>query len=612
MRLILLFLLLPFVGMAQNDTTKYYKSLDYGWNYQRLKARAALVLPSDTVTNKLGIVTIDTSVFVGNGVRWAKVGGAGGGGGGTADSTIFYTKFRSDTSRSNIYTNINTKLNKSDSTIYYTKYRSDTSRSNIYSAISNKLNTSDTANKFVNSITRTLGKDSIIYFVGSTRYAIKDSVGANPAPLGYYGAFADTLNQPIVSTTIAYPINYRVTELSNGVSIVNDNRILFANAGIYNIQFSAQFTNSSTSSECGVSIWLRKNGVDIPGSTGYIQLPKKGSGQDGEVLPAWNFVLSMASGDSLVWYWRADNTTASITAFPAGINPTRPSTASAILTVTQQSGIMAGTGITGIGTSGNAQTGATQILATNGSGTDFNISSASNTHTFNLPTASAINRGALSSADWSTFNAKLNTSDSTIYQTKFSSDSARTNIYNAINTNVKLSDSTLYQTKFRSDTARTNTYTALTGKIGTADTSVFQRKSIDAYSFQANNTPSIANATANYFRDSASKTLSSGITWNGTPPSGTQTHQYRWSRIGNLVNLYISLVYSTAGANNTQVTIAFPTDLPDPFRPTGLTAANEMLYSGSAIVTTSNTTVITTAARLTKTKRTITKTNRYF
>jgi hypothetical protein len=132
--------------------------------------------------------------------------------------------------------------------------------------------------------------------------------------------------------------------------------------------------------------------------------------------------------------------------------------------------------------------------------------------------------------------------------------------------------------------------------IKPTDTSVFQRKSLDAYSFQANNTPSIANATANYFRDSASKTLSSSlITWNGTPPSGTQNHQYRWNRIGNLVNLYISLVYSTAGANNTQVTIAFPTDLPDPFRPTGLTAANEMLYSGSSIVTTSNTTVITTA-----------------
>jgi hypothetical protein len=38
------------------------------------------------------------------------------------------------------------------------------------------------------------------------------------------------------------------------------------------------------------------------------------------------------------------------------------------------------------------------------SGTDFNISSVTDTHTFNLPTASATNRGALSTTDWSRFD----------------------------------------------------------------------------------------------------------------------------------------------------------------------------------------------------------------
>lgn len=62
------------------------------------------------------------------------------------------------------------------------------------------------------------------------------------------------------------------------------------------------------------------------------------------------------------------------------------------------------TGLTSI----NGLTAQTQLLAVGTSGTDFAISSSGSTHTFNLPTASASNRGALSSADWTTFNGKQN------------------------------------------------------------------------------------------------------------------------------------------------------------------------------------------------------------
>jgi hypothetical protein len=55
----------------------------------------------------------------------------------------------------------------------------------------------------------------------------------------------------------------------------------------------------------------------------------------------------------------------------------------------------------------NGLTAQVQNFAVGTSGTDFGISSATDTHTFNLPTASAANRGALSSADWITFNGKV-------------------------------------------------------------------------------------------------------------------------------------------------------------------------------------------------------------
>jgi len=63
-----------------------------------------------------------------------------------------------------------------------------------------------------------------------------------------------------------------------------------------------------------------------------------------------------------------------------------------------------GTGITAI----NNLVGTTQSLVTGTAGTNFTISSTGSTHTFNLPTASATNRGALSSADWTIFNSKQN------------------------------------------------------------------------------------------------------------------------------------------------------------------------------------------------------------
>lgn len=50
----------------------------------------------------------------------------------------------------------------------------------------------------------------------------------------------------------------------------------------------------------------------------------------------------------------------------------------------------------------------TQYFAKSSSGTDFDIISSGNTHTFYFPTASSSNRGLLSSTDWSTFNNKQN------------------------------------------------------------------------------------------------------------------------------------------------------------------------------------------------------------
>ena len=67
----------------------------------------------------------------------------------------------------------------------------------------------------------------------------------------------------------------------------------------------------------------------------------------------------------------------------------------------------------------NTLTASTQTFATSSTGTDFTITSATSTHTFNLPSASASARGLLSSANWTSFNNKIDGSGTTNYLAKF-------------------------------------------------------------------------------------------------------------------------------------------------------------------------------------------------
>jgi hypothetical protein len=238
----------------------------------------------------------------------------------------------------------------------------------------------------------------------STATGLKWTAQPAATPTGYYGAWQDNNTQSAPASNVGVAMIFRTIDLANGVSVVtngtNLTRITFANTGIYNLQFSSQFQNTSTSDE-DVTIWLRLNGSDVAGSSGYISVPSKHGGVNGHTITSWNYLLSVVAGQYYELIWSTTNHTAiTMEYYPAGSPP--PSTASVILTVTQQSGIMAGTGITAL----NSLTGSAQTLVNGTTGTDFNIASSGTIHTFNLPTASATNRGALSSTDWTTFNNK--------------------------------------------------------------------------------------------------------------------------------------------------------------------------------------------------------------
>jgi len=230
---------------------------------------------------------------------------------------------------------------------------------------------------------------------------------ATPTTTGYYGAWQDVTTQTAAANNVGYPMKFGTIDYENQVRIVTDGtnltRITFDNTGIYNINFSVQIQNIDNA-EHDVTIWIRKNGVDVAGSSGYVTVPKRrstGAGLEGHTIAGWNYLLSVVGGEYYQIMW-STTSAANVTLqfYAAGSPP--PSTASTLAIVTQQAGIMGGTGITAL----NSLTGAVQTFAPGTSGTDFAISSTGTVHTFNLPTASASNRGALSTTDWSAFNAK--------------------------------------------------------------------------------------------------------------------------------------------------------------------------------------------------------------
>jgi hypothetical protein len=223
--------------------------------------------------------------------------------------------------------------------------------------------------------------------------------GGGGGAAGYYAQYQDDISQPLGAVNVGQPVKFRTMDFSNGVTVNSDTEITIANTGIYNLQFSFQFQNVD-SQEHDVTIWLKKNGSDVAGSAGFVAVVSSHGGVPGHCIPSWNYLLDAVGGDYYELMWSATSLDVNLQFYPAGSPP--PSTASAIFTVTQQAGIIAGTGMTAL----NGLSADVQTISTGTTGTDFNVVSSGSNHEFNLPTASATTRGALSSANWSTFNSK--------------------------------------------------------------------------------------------------------------------------------------------------------------------------------------------------------------
>lgn len=157
-------------------------------------------------------------------------------------------------------------------------------------------------------------------------------VRVTPQPRLFYGVFSDSTTQSIGAANTPQTVTFNATDVGSGFSRgTPTSRIVAANPGWYNFQFSGQL-RSTNSSSVSVFIWFRKNGVDIANSATEMTIKSNSD----VLVPAWNFEIQMGAGDYFEIVWAADSTSVSFAASAAQTSPyARPAIPSMLLSVNQ-------------------------------------------------------------------------------------------------------------------------------------------------------------------------------------------------------------------------------------------------------------------------------------
>jgi len=162
---------------------------------------------------------------------------------------------------------------------------------------------------------------------------------------GSYGSFYDTTIQSIDTVGAVYSMSLNTTDISNGVSISGSTNpyntyIKVANAGVYDIQFSAQI-DKTTGTNSIVYIWLRKNGTDLAETNTAVTLA---GGINDKATAAWNWFVNAAAGDYYQLMWAGTNNNVRLYATGSGAIDAAPAIPSLIVTVNRVDQFLSNTG----------------------------------------------------------------------------------------------------------------------------------------------------------------------------------------------------------------------------------------------------------------------------
>ena len=147
-------------------------------------------------------------------------------------------------------------------------------------------------------------------------------------PRLYYGSFVSTQPQTAANTTSAFAITLDRTEFASGFVIENNTKIKALNSGLYNIQFSIQFTSTNASTK-QIYVFPKKNGLNVPDSSTVFSI----TGNGVNLVPYLNYVISLNVNDYVEIFFGVSDTAAQI-ASPA-VPAYSPNIPPVLLTITE-------------------------------------------------------------------------------------------------------------------------------------------------------------------------------------------------------------------------------------------------------------------------------------
>ena len=139
------------------------------------------------------------------------------------------------------------------------------------------------------------------------------------------GQFAQT-GTLTASAGVSSSVSYDISGSVNGVTLVSGSRLTIPTAGVYNIQFSAQW-DCASGADSGYA-WFKKNGVNIANSNTKVTMPNNTS----QVMTV-NILETAAVGDYYEVAWQNDGSHARLLGAAATGN--LPAIPSVITTITQ-------------------------------------------------------------------------------------------------------------------------------------------------------------------------------------------------------------------------------------------------------------------------------------